>query len=389
MSSDTKLASGQIIGIDVSSTAYGTGVSNYTINLVRHLLKNDHQNTYKLFFSSFRLPIPPEILQLTKKYKNVYLFHFRIPLTILSFLWNRLHILPIELFIGDCDIFHTSDWTQPPTIKAKTITTVHDLTPFLNPQWLHSKIVSTHRQKMYWAVRKCRYFICVSKNTQTDLLKIFPKINPQRCSVVYEAAEDKYGEFLKLSPEIQKRKKSLIEKQYDLKKFILSQGTREPRKNLIRLIAAFNQYHLNFPKSKVELAITGKYGWGKDIIHLKNPFIKILGYIPEKDMVALHASALFLAYPSLYEGFGLPLIKSMKVGVPVLSSDVSSIPEIVGKSGILVDPYSVTKIYNGLQKLLSSASLRKNLTLKAIQNASKFSWDQTALNTLDIYSKLQ
>ena len=377
-----------IIGIDVSSTAYGTGVSNYTLNLVRHLLKNDRQNTYKLFFSSLRLPIPKDILKLSK-YKNVQIFKSRFPLTFLSFIWNQLHLFPIELFIGNCDIFHTSDWTQPPTFKAKLITTVHDLTPFLNPHWLHKKIVTTHVKKMYWASKECQHFICVSENTKHDLLKIFPKINPLKCSVIYEAAEDKYCEFLKLKKDIQLRKISAIEKQYGLKKYILSQGTREPRKNLPNLIAAFNQYLKKYPKSKVELAITGKYGWGKDIMHLKNPSIKILGYIPEKDMVALHAAAIFLAYPSLYEGFGLPLIKSMKVGVPVLTSNTSSMPELVGKSGILINPKSADDIFLGIQKLLSSSSLRKKLSLKSQQSSSKFSWDQTALNTLNIYSKLK
>lgn len=376
-----------IIGIDVSSTAYGTGVSNYTLNLVRHLLKNDRQNIYKLFYSSLRLPVPKDILKLSK-YKNVHIIKSRFPLTFLSFIWNQLHLFPIELFIGKCDVFHTSDWTQPPTFKAKLITTVHDLTPFINPQWLHKKIVTTHIQKMYWASKECQHFICVSENTKHDLLKIFPKINPLKCSVIYEAAEDKYGEFLKQKKDIQLRKISAIEKQYGLKKYILSQGTREPRKNLPNLISAFNQYLKKYPKSKVELAITGKYGWGKDVMHLKNPSIKILGYIPEKDMVALHAAAIFLAYPSLYEGFGLPLIKSMKVGVPVLTSNISSMPELVGKSGILVNPNSVDNIFLGIQKLLSSTTLRKQLSLKAQQSAAKFSWDQTALNTLDIYSKL-
>jgi len=376
-----------IIGIDVSSTAYGTGVSNYTLNLVRHLLKNDHQNFYKLFFSSLRLPLPKEISQL-QKYKNVKIYYYRLPQSLLALLWNKLHILPIELFIGKCHIFHTSDWTQPPTFKAKTLTTVHDLAPFINPTWLHPKIVKTHHQKMFWAQKKCRAFICVSENTKKDLLKIFPRIEPQKCYVVYEAAEDKYDCFLKQSPEYQSRKKAAIEKQYGLKKFILSQGTREPRKNLTRLIEAFNLYHQKHPRSPVELAITGKYGWGKDVLHLKNPYIKILGYIPEKDMVALHASALFLAYPSLYEGFGLPLIKSMKVGVPVLTSNTSSMPEIVGKSGLLVNPRSVQSIYQGMVKLLSSATLRQQLANNALKTASKFSWDQTAIKTLDIYSKI-
>ncbi|MBU1117944.1 glycosyltransferase family 4 protein [Patescibacteria group bacterium] len=376
-----------IIGIDVSSTAYGTGVSNYTLNLVRHLLKCDHNNTYKLFYSSLRLPLPTEIQKLNK-YKNVKIYHFRLPLTFLAYLWNRLHIIPVEFFIGKCDIFHTSDWTQPPLLNAKGITTIHDLTPFLYPQWLHNKIVSTHHQKMYWASKKCQHFICVSQNSKNDLLKIFPNIDPQKCSVVYEAAENKYGQFIKLPLATQNKKKATIEKQYGLKRFILSQGTREPRKNLPRLIAAFNLYRQSNPRSKIELAITGKYGWGKDILKFKSPYIKILGYIPEKDMVALHASALFLAYPSLYEGFGLPLIKSMKVGVPVLTSSTSSMPEIVGDSGILVKPTSIEEIYLGIKKLLSSSSYRKKLSKKAIRYATKFSWEQTAQNTLNIYSKL-
>lgn len=377
-----------IIGIDVSSIAYGTGVSNYTLNLVRHLLKNDRKNTYKLFFSILRQPLPKEI-SLLAKYKNVKIYHYRLPPTLLAILWNQLHILPIELFIGKCDIFHTSDWTQPPTLKAKAITTIHDLTSFLYPQWVHHRIISTLNHKMFWATRECHHFICVSENTKTDLLKIFPKIKAEKCCVIYEAAEDKYGEFLKQKPEIQSRKIASIEKQYGLKKFILSQGTREPRKNLPNLISAFNKYRKMYPKSKVELAITGKYGWGEDVIHQKNSSIKILGYIPEKDMVALHASAMFLAYPSLYEGFGLPIIKSMKVGVPVLTSNTSSMPEVVEKSGILVNPESVDSIYEGLKKLISSATFRKQLSLKAIKISSKFSWDQTAHDTLDIYSKLK
>jgi glycosyltransferase involved in cell wall biosynthesis len=384
MLNEVKSACGRIIGIDVSSVAYGTGVSNYTLNLVRHLLKNDRQNIYKLFFSILRQPLPREISELSK-YQNVKIYHYRLPPTLLAILWNQLHILPIELFIGKCDIFHTSDWTQPPTFKAKTITTIHDLTSFLYPQWVHQRIISTLNHKMYWAAKECHHFICVSENTKNDLLKIFSKINPRNCSVIYEAAEDKYGQFLKQSVEIQNLKKIAIEKQYGLKKYILSQGTREPRKNLPNLIAAFNLYQQKYPKSKVELAITGKYGWGDDVLHLKNSSIKILGYIPEKDMVALHASALFLAYPSLYEGFGLPLVKSMKVGIPVLTSNLSSMPEVVEKSGILVDPKSINSIFIGLQKLLSSAALRKQLSLKAQQVSTKFSWDQTALNTIEIY----
>ena len=171
-----------IIGIDISSIPYGTGVSNYTLELTKNLIKIDKTNIYKLFFSSLRQPLPPEIKKL-KKYTNVKIYHFKLPITFLEILWNKLHIFPIEFFIGKCDIFHTSDWTQPPAKKAKLITTVHDLTPFLYPQWSNQKIISTHTQKMKLATKYCSHFICVSKNTQKDLLKLFPKIKPGITSV--------------------------------------------------------------------------------------------------------------------------------------------------------------------------------------------------------------
>jgi len=372
-----------IIGIDVSSVCYQTGVSNYTLNLVRSLLKIDTKNQYKLFFSSLRQPLPLEVKEFTR-HKNVSLYHFRLPPTLLQILWNQLRLFPIETFIGHCDIFHTSDWTQPPTFRAKTIATIHDLTPFLYPQWHQPKVISAHKNKMKWASKKCSHLICVSQNTQKDLLKLFFKISPTKTSVVYEAAENKYGQFLKLKPSIQQKKKDIIKKQYGLENFVLAQGTREPRKNLDRLVDAFIKFKEKFPKSTIELAISGKYGWGKDITHPPN-FVKILGFIPEKNMVALHASALCLAYPSLYEGFGLPLVKSLKVGTPIITSNLSSMPEIVENCAILVDPTSTSQITRALEKMLHSQKLRQKLSQKGIVQSKKFSWTKTATKTLQIY----
>lgn len=375
-----------IIGIDISSIPYSTGVSNYTLNLIRNLIKVNKNHTFKLFYSSLRLPLPTEIKNLNKN-TNVKIYQFKIPPTLLEILWNRLHILPVELFIGKCDLFHTSDWTQPPTIAAKTVCTIHDLTPFLYPQWHHPKVIKAHTNKMYWAAKKSDSFICVSQNTQKDLLKLFPKINIKKTCVIYEAAEDKYSQFLKLSPTIQQKKKEIIKKQYGLDKFFLAQGTREPRKNLKNLITAFDLYCKKFPKSKIELAITGKYGWGKDINSSNNCRIKILGFIPEKDMVALHATATCLIYPSFYEGFGLPILKSMKVGTPVITSNTSSLGEITNNSALLVDPHSVKEIAKAIEKIATSSSTRQSLIKKGIEHSKKFSWLQVAKETLNFYEK--
>jgi len=375
-----------IIGIDVSTVSYQTGVSNYTLNLVRELIKSDKNNHYKLFYSSLRLPLPQEIFDLQTK-PNVTIYHFRLPPTLLQILWNQLRLLPIEMFIGKCDIFHTSDWTQPPALSAKTVTTVHDLTPFLHPEWHHPKVVKAHRNKMYWAVKKCSSFICVSKNTQSDLFKLFPKIDHQKTVVIYESAETKYGQFLKLPLAIQEKKKAVIKKQYGLENFILAQGTREPRKNLDRLIQAFVTFKQKYPKTKIELAITGKYGWGNDI-STKDPNIKILGFIPEKDLVGLHASAICLAYPSLYEGFGLPIVKSLKVGTPVITSNNSSLAEIAQGAAILVDPTSVDQIEKAIEKMVHSQKFRQELRDKGLQLAQKFNWTKTAQQTLQVYNLL-
>lgn len=375
-----------IIGIDVSSVGYQTGVSNYTLNLVKNLLNIDKTNQYKLFYSSLRLPLPPEIKKLDSK-PNVSVYHFRLPPTLLQILWNQLHILPIELFIGKCHIFHTSDWTQPPTVQAKTLTTVHDLTPFLHPEWHHPKVVKAHRNKMYWASRNCDRFICVSQNTKNDLLKFFPKISDSKTEVIYEAAENKYGLFAKLPTTQRNQKTTLIKNQYGLNDFILTQGTREPRKNLSRLIEAFTKFKQKHPKNKIELAITGKYGWGDDIT-ARHPDIKILGFIPEKDLAPLHAAALFLIYPSLYEGFGLPLVKSFKVGTPVITSNNSSLAEISQNAAILIDPTSTNDIEKAIEKVTHSQKLRLELSQKGLKVAQQFSWLKTAKQTLQVYTAI-
>jgi glycosyltransferase involved in cell wall biosynthesis len=375
-----------IIGIDVSTVSYNTGVSNYTLNLVRNLIKLNHNHTFKLFYSSLRLPLPSEI-KLLGKCSNVKIYQLKLPPTFLQILWNQLHLIPIEFFIGKCDLFHTSDWTQPPTLKAKTICTIHDLTPFLYPQWHHQKVIQAHKNKMSRAIKECKNFICVSQNTKKDLLKLFPQISNRNISVIYEAAEDKYSQFLKSSAQEQQKKKDTIKKQYGLDKFFLAQGTREPRKNLKNLIIAFNSFVKKYPKTKIELAITGKYGWGKDVADQKNHHIKILGFIPEKDMVALHASALCLIYPSLYEGFGLPLLKSMKVGSPVITSNISSMAEIAKDSALLVDPNSVESISKAIEKIAKSSTLRQSLIKKGLETAKKFSWSQVAKETTIFYEK--
>ncbi|HPJ17026.1 MAG TPA: glycosyltransferase family 1 protein [Candidatus Woesebacteria bacterium] len=376
-----------IIGIDASSIPYGTGVSNYTLNLIKHLVKNDKQNHYKILFYSFRQPIHKDIENL-KIQKNVSIYHYRIPPTVFDYLWNTLHVFPIEFLIGKCDIFHTWDWNHPPALKAKTITTIHDFVPFLFPETQHPRTIKNFKQKMHWAFKECHHFICVSNNTKNDLFRIFPTLNPRKVSVVSESADDRYHQFIKLPLSEKQEKINQIKKIYDLDKFFLAKGTREPRKNLQKLIDAFIKYKKVYPKSRFELAIAGKYGWGSDINHLKHPYIKVLGYIPDKDIVALNAAASCLCFPSLYEGFGLPPLEAITIGVPVISSNVSSMPEVLEEAALYINPTSTKEITNALIKITKNPTFRQNLIKKGFTQSKKFSWDKTAKNTLKIYQSL-
>lgn len=173
------------IGIDISQIVYSqTGVANYLRNLVKNLLKVDQGNEYVLFFSSMRKNLPCSIYRLLSENKNVKIRTFKFPPTLLDLLWNRLHIVPIEWFIGNVDIFLSSDWTQPPTKKAKKVTILYDLLVYKYPQEMHGKIVSVQKRRLAWIKKECNEIICISKATKKDAMAILG-IEENRLKVVY------------------------------------------------------------------------------------------------------------------------------------------------------------------------------------------------------------
>jgi glycosyltransferase involved in cell wall biosynthesis len=171
------------IGIDISQMAYeGTGVAIYTKNLVENLLRIDKKNEYILFFSSLRRKI--KNLKLKMENDNVKIKKFKIPPTLLDILWNRLHIIPIEWLIGDVDVFITSDWTEPPTRKAKKATILYDLIVYKHPQETDKKIIETQKRKLEWVKKESNLIICISEATKKDAMEILG-IEEKRLKVVY------------------------------------------------------------------------------------------------------------------------------------------------------------------------------------------------------------
>lgn len=175
------------IGIDISQLAYtNTGVANYLGNLVENLIKLDTQNEYILFFSSLRKEFPGSNFQFPNKskYQNVQIKKFKFPPIILDLLWNKLHVFPIENLIGDVDVFITSDWTEPPTKKAKKLTILYDLIVYKYPQETAGKIISVQKRKLAWVKKETAMILCISEATKKDAMEILG-INDDRLEVVY------------------------------------------------------------------------------------------------------------------------------------------------------------------------------------------------------------
>ena len=173
------------IGIDISQLAYeNTGVANYLSNFVNYLIKLDQNNKYILFFSSLRSNIKDQISKIKNTNKNVEVKTYKFPLTLLDFLWNKLHILPIEWLVGDVDVFITSDWVEPPTRKAKKATIIYDLIVYKHPQETDKKIVDTQRRKLKWVKKESDLVFCISEATKKDAIEILG-IPKEKLRVIY------------------------------------------------------------------------------------------------------------------------------------------------------------------------------------------------------------
>lgn len=365
------------IVIDISQIAYkGTGVARYTKTLVDSLIKYDQTNDYTFFFSSLRQRLDRHLEEKIKK--NHILKKIPLPPITLDFLWNRLHFVPIETITGRFDLLLTSDWTEPPS-RYKKMTVVHDLVYLKYPQTLHPKIVAVQRRRLAWVRQESELIIADSLATKKDLVELL-KIPEKKITVVYPAVEVKQPR--------EKAIKNTLDKFGLQKPFILTVGKIEPRKNLTRLIKAF----LTAKLKNIDLIVVGLKGWDKTMeqynnLTIKNSNIRFLGYVSDKELYSLYQSAFFFVYPSLYEGFGYPIVEAMKLGCPVATSNTSSLKEIGQGSALLFDPNSTEQIKEAILTLTANKSLRKNLMTKGRKKASLFKEENFAKKIIKVFEK--
>lgn len=356
------------ITIDVSQMAYsGTGVGRYTFELVKALLSLPSPHQFILWAGVRKQRFYFESLQKTEPWSRATWVYSHVSPKLAGMLFNYSP-LHLEYLSGETDLIHLSDWTAPVT-RVPTVTTVHDLAFVKYPETVDPLIRHTQSIRLSRIISHGNYIIADSVSTKNDLVEKY-QIKESQIDVVYPGISTTYSPVSKEELERVKTKYSLPSR------YILSLGTQEPRKNLERLIEATRT--LGLP-----LVIAGKYGWGKKV---GNPqHVTVLGFVAEDDLPALYSSATVFCYPSLYEGFGFPVLEAMACGTPVVTSNISSLPEVTGDAAILVDPMNIESIKSGIEQALTSS---EKMIKKGIQQAKKFSWQNTASQVIKIYEKL-
>ncbi len=349
------------VAIDISQIVYGTGVSTYTENLVRTLLKIDSEDEFTLFAGAFRRR--GDILRSFPKARI-----FPIPPVLADLIWNKFHILPIEKLIGNIDVFHTSDWAEPPS-NAFKVTTVHDLYALKFPKMVPPKILEVQKRKLSWVTRESKRIIVPSNSTKTDLTDLGVDTNIIR--VIPEA------------PSFSKANEAQVEsvkKKYQIQgDYLISIGVTE-LKNTKRVIEAF---HLSSAGKELKLVLVGRPS-GTEVKPERN--LRVLGFVPQNDLRALLTGSRGLIFASLYEGYGIPILDAFACGVPVVTSNISSMPEVAGGAAVLVDPYDASSIADGIAKTLDGP---KGLIEKGLARVSGFTWEETAKQTLEIYKEAE
>ena len=302
--------------------------------------------------------------------------------------------LKVKLQANEVFIYHSPFTPLPAYLKANknsiSVLTIHDLIPKIHPEFFNEGHL-TMNQRLWDSIDTSTTVICVSNATKNDVCQ---HLNVDAAKVhVIPLAADKSRFYKVYSPAIVER--TLVKYHIKQAGYFLSVATLEPRKNITTTVKSFGAFLAQNPDSDLELVLVGSKGWFFEEIFkevaanekLKSRII-VTGFVPDEDLAALYSAAKAFIYPSLYEGFGLPVLEAMQCGVAVVSSNKSSIPEVVGEAGILIEPTDEKALTAALQALASNSELVAELGQKAIKQAALFSWEKCAEQHIELYESL-
>jgi len=404
------------IGIDISTVlnhGKDVGAGRYIVNLVKNLFEIDNADDFILTGRY----ITDEYLELAEDLRQHYLSVKEKTLKpgpragnlstgTLSFkfikttqknldLSNRIGFPPMEFYGFKADVFHCPDFLIPPTLNNKIVLTIHDLAFIRFPQFNFDWFVKKYTKLVRRNASAAAAIIADSHSTRNDIVEFFG-IRQDKITVVHLAGDEV---FKKLNAsEIDH---SVAAKYKITKEFILSTGTIEPRKNYVTLIRAFNRLKSEsiaqidkISQSDLQLVIVGKVGWMSEASieeYNRSPFkedIILAGRLSDAELLQVYNMAQLFVYPSVFEGFGLPVVEAMQCGLPVVASNRSSIPELITDKRLLFNPADEDDIIAKIYMVLGSKNLRAQLSEEALKDAARFSWRNTAQKTLEVYRKI-
>lgn len=369
------------IGIDARAAKWyrGTGIGTYCYQLINSLNKIDNYNDYLLFVpEDCKLNIP---FQENFQIENIAQYNQ-------NNFWNEVTVCN-KLIDKSMDIYHVpqNGIGLPKDKHCPFVITLHDVIPYKMPETVGEQYLKIFNEKLPDIIPLCDGIITVSEYSKEDIIKAF-NFPREKIYVTYLASEDFYKPYDKVLS------KSIIKKNYSITEdYILYVGGFSPRKNILGLL---NSFSVLLPKLKrnMKLVIAGSKGKSYDMyrkraeeLHIEDSVI-FPGFISMDHIPFLYNACELFVYPSFYEGFGLPPIEAMACGVPVIASNVTSIPEIVKDSTLLVNPYDVTDISEKMYNVLHDNSLRQSLITKGLKRASDLTWEHTASDTLAAYKNI-
>ena len=298
---------------------------------------------------------------------------------------------PIEnRVLGGAQIFHSTFYSIPRQVRRmkgiKQFLTVYDLNPLLYPTI--SAMSSKEFIKILKSANDDGYFFCVSESTRKDLCETL-QVDPARVFVTYGAASREL-----FYPSAEPDKLNFLRKKYRLPNalYLLSLGLFEPRRNIFQSLRCFARLVEQGELQGVHFVLAGVNGWGSEKLFryveqhdVLKARVSFTGYVDEEDLAVLYSGALAFVYPSFYEGFGLPLLEAMQCGTPVIASNTSSMPEVVGEGGVLVSPNDTDALCRAILKIVQEPVLRDALSKNAIQQAAKFRWEKTTEEIIAAY----
>lgn len=375
------------VGFDATpAVTQGAGIGRYTRELLRALAALDTSSEYRLIYAasaaSARHPLPdlpPNFHSRRLPFHDIWLARA----------WHRAQLpLPVNWLTGPIDLFHSPDFTLPPMARGtRTLLTVHDLSFVRDPDSAVDVLRAYLNRVVPRSVARADHVLADSLATRADLMELYGT-PAEKISVLYSGVNERF------QPVRDPVALSAVRARYGLGDgpFILAVGTLQPRKNYVRLIQAFAQ--LPAELNEVRLVLAGGRGWLFDAIFAEVERLRLRervlfpGFTDDADLPALYSAARVLAYPSLYEGFGLPILEAFACGTPVVTSTASSLPEVAGDAALLVPPTDVDALAAALQAALTDEALRAMLNQKAQARLALFSWDKSARQLLDTYHQV-